>query len=270
MIGRFGGGYQGTVFEQLATLRQEEIVEDYVREFEILVEEARGVLDEQMLGYFLAGLREDIKGQVRIHDRQELMVAMRIAGDVKDGTRRARGGSWNGFKSSQSGPRAMGVVSRNEISRPSMSRPGGMRSVGSVRKEGITTNGRGSDNRGRLVRNLPYPEFLKRKEEGRCFRCGGPFAPGHHCPEKSLRVVLLAEDEKEEDNVEVADADQKPMELSACSTEGITQPKTMKLVGRIGDKRVLVLIDSGASQNFISRALAEELKLPITDTPPIK
>ncbi|XP_047176306.1 uncharacterized protein LOC124843572 [Vigna umbellata] len=58
------------------------------------------------------------------------------------------------------------------------------------------------------------------------------------------------------------------MELSACSAEGLTQPKTMKLNGMIGDRGVLVLIDSGASHNFISRRLAEELKLSIEDTPP--
>lgn len=79
------------------------------------------------------------------------------------------------------------------------------KSVGLVRREGATTNTNarvshtvGNENRGRMVRNLPYPEFLKRKEEGRCFRCGGSFAPGHRCTEKSLSVLLLPEDEEED------------------------------------------------------------------------
>lgn len=71
--------------------------------------------------------------------------------------------------------------------------------AGFVRRDGVASssnarasNAVGGDSRGRMVKNFPYPEFLKRKEEGHCFRCGGPFAPGHRCAERSLRVLLLA------------------------------------------------------------------------------
>lgn len=53
------------------------------------------------------------------------------------------------------------------------------------------------------------------------------------------------------------------MELSAFSTRGLTQPKTMKLQGRVGEKTMLILIGSGASHNFIGRGLVEELGLPV-------
>ncbi|XP_022633989.1 uncharacterized protein LOC111241243 isoform X1 [Vigna radiata var. radiata] len=56
------------------------------------------------------------------------------------------------------------------------------------------------------------------------------------------------------------------MELSACSMEGMTPPKTMKLVGWVGGRRVVALIDSGASHNFISKDLAEDVKLPVIET----
>lgn len=39
--------------------------------------------------------------------------------------------------------------------------------------------------------NLPYPEYVKRREEGICFQCGGPYSPGHKCPDKNLRVLIL-------------------------------------------------------------------------------
>ncbi|XP_022632487.1 uncharacterized protein LOC111240858 [Vigna radiata var. radiata] len=57
------------------------------------------------------------------------------------------------------------------------------------------------------------------------------------------------------------------MELSACSAEGLTPPKTMKLTGLIGERRVVVLIDSGASHNFISQRVVEELRLLVAETP---
>lgn len=105
-----------------------------------------------------------------------------------------------------------------------------------MRKDGVagssTTRGGnpvGSESKGRNSRNLPYPKFLKRREEGRCFCCGGPFNLRHHCREKSLGVVLLAEDKEEDQDAKKEDVEQKPMELSVFSASGLTQPKTMKL-----------------------------------------
>lgn len=135
---------------------------------------------------------------------------MRIVRDVEDAATRARGGSWNGFKANPSGLRATETVVRGETERQSLNRSGGTEGNGLVRRDGVTpaSSARGStiggaDNRGRMVRNLPYPEFLKTKEEGRCFRCGGPFGPGHHCPEKSLSVIILTEDEQGADEEKI-------------------------------------------------------------------
>lgn len=56
--------------------------------------------------------------------------------------------------------------------------------------------------RSRGVRNLPHPKYNRRREEGRCFHCGGAYSLGHRCPDKNLKVVILAEDEKEGDDGE--------------------------------------------------------------------
>ncbi|XP_014517361.1 uncharacterized protein LOC106774844 [Vigna radiata var. radiata] len=275
LVNRFGGGFRGTVYEQLATLRQEGSVEEYVRDFERLLGQTQGLTEELILGFFLAGLREEIKGQVRIQDPQEFMIAVRVARDVEDAMNRARGGVWNGGRVNSTNVRATSAIVREDGDRNSINRPSGTEGGGATRREGSTmtgnTNARGvatagGDGGGRMVRNLPYPEYLRRRAEGRCFQCGGPFAPGHRCPEKSSRVLLLAKDEIGESEEEVGE-ETKPMELSAYSAEGLTPPKTMKLIGLIGEKRVVVLIDSGASHNFISRRVVEELKLSVVDTP---
>lgn len=53
-----------------------------------------------------------------------------------------------------------------------------------------------------------------------------------------------------------------------CSADGLTNPQTMKLKGWLYDEDIVVLIDSGASHNFISNKLAEKLGLRTNrDTP---
>ncbi|WVZ24709.1 hypothetical protein V8G54_003253 [Vigna mungo] len=275
MINHFGGGFRGTVFERLATLSQEGTVEEFVRQFEVLMGQTKGIPEVQVMGYFLASLREDVKGQVRIQNPSTLMEAMRIARDVEDAMMRVQGCHASGSKMTPIGSRSSGMVTRSEPPLTMVQQPGRVESVGSTRREGAMpnantkgSNAAGSDNRGRMVRNLPYPEFLKRKEEGLCFRCGGPFAPGHRCTERSLRVLLLAEDEEGEEGEVVGDHDEKPLELSACSAEGLTTSRTLKLMGKIGERSVVVLIDSGASHNYISKKVMKELGLPVIDTTP--
>ena len=59
-----------------------------------------------------------------------------------------------------------------------------------------------------------------------------------------------------EENVEM-------VESSLNSMLGLTLPGTMKIKGKLRTKEVIVLIDYGATHNFLSMELIEELKLPL-------
>ncbi|WVZ05061.1 hypothetical protein V8G54_018407 [Vigna mungo] len=247
LINRFGGGFRGTAYEQLATLRQDGM-EEFARSFEILLGQTQGLSEELVLGFFLAGLREEIKGQVQIQDPQDLMIAMRIARDVEDAINRARGGVWNGVKVNPVGTRPTSTIVRGDSDRHFATRTGGVEEVGTIIREGSTvasnTNPRGNtmeggDSRGRMVRNLPYPEFLKRREEG------------HRCSEKSLRVLLLAEEEEDE-VTEGENSDTNPYTVSLGDCH--------KRTSRGPCEKIRI--------NLGEATVEEELKLPIIDTSP--
>jgi len=53
----------------------------------------------------------------------------------------------------------------------------------------------GSKNRG--SRTLPNREYVRRREEGRCFHYGGAYSHGHQCLDKNLRVIIFAKYEGE-------------------------------------------------------------------------
>ncbi|WVZ14824.1 hypothetical protein V8G54_012390 [Vigna mungo] len=266
---RFGGGTRGTVYERLSTIRQSGPVEEYIRDFEVLVGQTTQIPEEQIMGYFLSGLREEVGDHVRPHDPPDLMTAMRVARDVEKLCTKT-GGGWLA-KNQSSWGKASGSVTRADPNRETTVRGGTAESVGSVNKDatqgrnkGLATSGGGDWN----VRNLPYPEYLKRREEGRCFRCGGPFSPGHRCPERGLKMLIVVDEEEEVEGEEATETTLATMELSALSAGGLTPPKTMKLRGHIGQREVLVLIDSGASHNFINRRVVEELRMTVTKTQP--
>ena len=56
------------------------------------------------------------------------------------------------------------------------------------------------------------------------------------------------------------------MEVSLNSVVGLTAPRTMKLLGSILGHEVVVLIDSGASHNFLSSEVVAKLGLPLSPT----
>ena len=51
-------------------------MEDYVQEYERASTHLYSMTEEQRLGYFMNGLKEDIKRRVRIHEPKELSQVM--------------------------------------------------------------------------------------------------------------------------------------------------------------------------------------------------
>lgn len=68
---------------------------------------------------------------------------------------------------------------------------------------------------------------------------------------------------KSEGNLKV---EETLVELSMSSIVGFTRNNTMKVTGRLKGKKVIILIDSGATNNFISSEDAQHLKIQITTT----
>ncbi|KZV49468.1 hypothetical protein F511_35963 [Dorcoceras hygrometricum] len=119
---------------------------------------------------------------------------------------------------------------------------------------------------------LSQQEFQKRKEKGLCFRCGEAFSPLHKCAYKLIQVALLEEDDDsrdvmgESEEIEEEVTEYGTLELPLFSIGGVSQPQTMKLKGRIEGAEVAIMIDSGATHNFISRALVEKIGVEVDES----
>lgn len=83
--------------------------------------------------------------------------------------------------------------------------------------------------------------------------------------------MIACEGESKEDDidveVEVPSNDKKlKVNLNSSSMVGIDSPKTMKFPGEIRGKNVLVLLDSEATHNFLSKMVVVKLSILVSPT----
>lgn len=65
LLERYGGMGEGSVYDQLGSLKQTGSVEDYIRNFEYLITQVPRMHDEQLFSYFTQGLKDDIRARIR-------------------------------------------------------------------------------------------------------------------------------------------------------------------------------------------------------------
>lgn len=102
------------------------------------------------------------------------------------------------------------------------------------------------------------------------FRCDEKYTLRHKCKFLQFQGIIASKDEKDAklkvEEEEEPDIEEREMELTLNLNfvVGFDTLKTMKFVKFFKGKEVVILLDSEVTHNFISRALVEELKLPMT------
>ncbi|KAI0496574.1 hypothetical protein KFK09_022894 [Dendrobium nobile] len=110
-----------------------------------------------------------------------------------------------------------------------------------------------------------------KRTKGLCFRCDEKYMPGHKCKDQTLQVLLVCEDDEDEEGGGSKSGEEEKLhldvaEVSLNSVVGFTPSHTMKVKGEIADHEVVVLIDSGATHNFISTQGVNQLGVKLVDT----
>ncbi|MCH83576.1 RNA-directed DNA polymerase (Reverse transcriptase) [Trifolium medium] len=298
LLGRYGGHGEGDVYEQLTELKQNGSVDDYITEFEYLTAQIPKLPEKQFLGYFLHGLKVEIRGKVRslaamgeMNRTKLLQVTRAVEKEIKGSGSNFYRGSKHGNGSFRSNSHRSGKSGTDWVmvkGRETESGGGAKNNSSGPRNERpAQSERRRSGARDRGFTHLSYQELMDRKQKGLCFKCGGPFHPMHQCPDKQLSVLVLDEDDRGETEenmigddggeteenviaVEVDESDEeKQGEMCILNLNHISygNNKTVKFQGEMCGVPVLVLVDSGATHNFISQKLVRKLELPVEETP---
>ncbi|KAJ1378957.1 Retrotransposon gag domain [Sesbania bispinosa] len=84
LIVRYSGRKLSNPYEILSTLRQSGSVDDYIEVFEEIEAQVPPLTEAQYMGYFMGGLREDIRRAIRLHKPTDRIRLLELARDVED------------------------------------------------------------------------------------------------------------------------------------------------------------------------------------------
>jgi hypothetical protein len=113
--------------------------------------------------------------------------------------------------------------------------------------------------------------MVERQLKGPSYNCDDKYFLGHKCKEQNL-FMAISEDISEED-IETplvfespktpditppSDPPELELVISLNSLTGFSSPQTLKLIGYIKHQKVIFLVDSGSSHNFIHHYISQE------------
>lgn len=112
----------------------------------------------------------------------------------------------------------------------------------------------------------------KTNGKGICFSCNEKYTLGHRC--KSPQAFYIEGQQAEEDEIVVeeetkVDEGDKLLDVPKIfvhAVSGWSNPRAMRMVARVENQQVAVLVDSGSTHNFIRERIAKLLHLAITAT----
>lgn len=109
-----------------------------------------------------------------------------------------------------------------------------------------------------------------RRKNGLCFKCGGKWALNHTCPEQ-VPIHVLEElwdaleiqttDDLDEVQSELVSTDETVMAVQEKIDNAKARRQTLKLLAQVGKQQVLVLVDPGSIDTFVSEQLVWRLAL---------
>lgn len=266
----------GSLYEQWLSTAQTTTVNEYRRKFIETAAPLDRVSEDILLGHFVNGLKEEIKAEVRLMNPVSLEHAMELAVQVEEkhkvisykklGLSSIKTGSYSGYSK---GASTVSPSSAYVSASPPNSRSWGTHSPESQASVRSTMSTVSTAQTGGDVKRLTDKELQEKRAKGLCYRCDAKWAVGHRCKNKELSVMLIADDDGETDGEETevppSPTEEVITEVSLNSVIGLSNPKTMKVRGLIGDLNVIVMIDPGATHNFISLSTVAAAHLPIVE-----
>jgi hypothetical protein len=228
MIAHYEDTRRNTFFSQLINLKQKGSVTKHIDNFQRLNIKVTDIPDEHLIDVFIGTLKDNIQHEVHLWEPKSLENAFRVERNVE-------------CKNMAMATRRTNPNIYRENNAPSKT-----------------------------------PQQLEeRKEKGLFFIYDSKYSKVHKCGDKKLFYIDCEEEQEQEqeqepsqdENVEAISFKELTPTISCNALDGISTPQTLNIKGYIKKKKVIVLIDSGSTHNFIHYKLAKALNCFVYPTP---
>jgi hypothetical protein len=200
---------------------------------------------------FVFGLRDDIRGAVRLQAPQSLARAASLARIQEEEVEHHR-------------PRArpLAPTKHPPVPTPTPAVP---------RVDWQKKTGNDDFNRERQLRDF-------RRANNLCFKCGDKFSKEHQCKRSgqllTIEVGEFGEVLSDEAVFALELLQETPVTGTCChlsvdAVAGTETVNTVRIRATVGDQVMILLIDSGSSTSFVTRMFAERAGCVITTAPPV-
>jgi hypothetical protein len=121
------------------------------------------------------------------------------------------------------------------------------------------------------IQKLTRVEMVECQLKGLCYNCDEKYFPSHKCKEQKIFMAISEDISKEDvetslvpESPKITDinppSDPPEVEpiISLNALTGFSAPQTLKLIGYIKHRKVILLVDSGSTHNFIHHCIAQE------------
>lgn len=260
---RFERDQHNILLRHFFRIKQTEGVADYIERFDVIIHQILAhdpkFSTATITNRFIDGLKDEIRSVVLVHNPPNLDAACALALLQEETTKDATYNSKKEYKKSEH--------THHNSSFKYHGKSGTATSPTTPSTSGVkkyTDNGK----------SLPMEDNARtlmhyRKAKGLCYKCGQKWQPGHKCATQvSLHVVeemwdfMVPPEYIHEQLIPDSDTDSDPDELCALSAnaeQGTDDPtKIVRMLGNVGGKDVIILIDSGSTHTFVSENLASK------------
>ncbi|TYK28503.1 Ty3/gypsy retrotransposon protein [Cucumis melo var. makuwa] len=278
LLVRFRSNKDGTISGQFLRVKQESTVEEYINLFDKMVAPVNDLPERVIQDTFMNGLLLWVRSEVFFYRPKSLAEMMEVAQMVENREIARTEAKMSGYSRGKiAGHTSVvgkttsgGVAGENKNN-----------TVFPIRTITLRSSAPNENRREGTDKRLSDAEFQARKEKGLCFRCNEEYSADHKCrlrEQRELRMFVvtaerdeyeIVEEEKERKElgcIEVNEDITTVVELSINSVVGLNDPGTMKVRGKLFGEEVIILIDCGATHNFVSEKLVKKLTLPIKET----
>ncbi|XP_061364975.1 uncharacterized protein LOC133308371 [Gastrolobium bilobum] len=252
---RFGGTAYTDLRGVLSKLTQEGSLNDYIKNFEALINQVADFSDEILMSFFVSGLLPDLRRAIQLHSPTTLHQAMQLSLTYDAHFVELR----SSFTSA--GSKKSFVKSSYTVEQP---KP--LTAILPSDKPALPA----------LPSNVPFKklsteDLRKRRELGLCYTCGEKWNSRHKCPAKLFLLVGDVDDQLEEPEEQIVwqpeVAHEDSHEAALHSLKGEMNPRALQFRVTFKGQFIAILIDSGSSHNFIQKQLVDAAGLSTIKVP---